>query len=94
MLSTSSQASWDNNFPYPQEVVATHLAKVVRDALDRGLETLEVTAEAEAAWVRFHEEKSAATLAECTPSYFNQEGRRTQTHPGNAAGARHRVATC
>ena len=30
MLSTSRQASWDNNFPYPQEVVATHLAKVVR----------------------------------------------------------------
>jgi cyclohexanone monooxygenase len=88
MLSTSRQASWDNNFPYPQEVVATHLAKVVRQALDRGMETLEVTAEAEADWVRFHEEKSAPlqeTWRECTPSYFNQEGRADQRIIRNGA---------
>jgi cyclohexanone monooxygenase len=88
MLSTSRQASWDNNFPYPQEVVATHLAKVVRDALDRGVESLEVTAEAEADWVRFHEEKSGPlqeTWRECTPSYFNQEGKADQRIMRNGA---------
>jgi cyclohexanone monooxygenase len=68
--------------------VATHLAKVVRDALDRGVETLEVTAEAEADWVRFHEEMSGPlqeTWRECTPSYFNQEGKADQRIMRNGA---------
>ena len=37
----------------------------------------EVTADAEAEWIRFHEEKSWPSHArwkDCTPSYFNQEG--------------------
>jgi cation diffusion facilitator CzcD-associated flavoprotein CzcO len=78
LLSTSRQASWDNNFPYPQEVVATHLATFLRWVLDNDVDTFEVTEEAEAAWVRFHEELSVElqkTWAECTPSYFNQEGK-------------------
>jgi cyclohexanone monooxygenase len=77
MLSTTRQASWENNFPFPQDVVATNLAKLIRHALDDGVATFEVTAEAEADWVRFHEEKSWQSHArwkECTPSYFNQEG--------------------
>jgi cyclohexanone monooxygenase len=76
-LSTTRQASWENNFPFPQDVVATHLAALIRMALDDGVATLEVTAEAEAEWVRFHEEKSTTShirWKECTPSYFNQEG--------------------
>ena len=78
LLSTSRQASWDNNFPYPQDVVATHLAKVIRQALDEGIDAFEVTAEAEADWVRYHEQMSGPlqeTWRECTPSYFNLEGR-------------------
>jgi cyclohexanone monooxygenase len=78
LLSTSRQASWDNNFPFPQEVVATHLAKLIRTLLDNGVDTIEVSAEAEADWVRFHEEMSVEmqkTWKECTPSYFNQEGK-------------------
>jgi cyclohexanone monooxygenase len=77
LLSTSRQASWDNNFPYPQEVVATHLAKLLREVLGRGIDTFEVTASAEADWVRYHQEMSGPlqeTWRECTPSYFNQEG--------------------
>jgi cyclohexanone monooxygenase len=38
---------------------------------------VEVTAEAENDWVRFHEEKSERMLQvwrDCTPSYFNNEG--------------------
>ena len=77
MLSTTRQSSWDNNFPFPQEIVATHLAKLIRKALDRGVDTVEVTAEAEADWVRYHEqlgERMFKVWQECTPSYFNQEG--------------------
>jgi cyclohexanone monooxygenase len=77
LLSTTRQASWENNFPFSQDVVATHLATLIRQALDEGVATIEVTEEAEADWVRFHEEKSWPSHArwkECTPSYFNQEG--------------------
>ena len=77
MLSTTRQASWENNFPFPQDVVATNLAKLIRYALDEGVATFEVTADAEAEWIRFHEEKSSPSHArwkDCTPSYFNQEG--------------------
>jgi cation diffusion facilitator CzcD-associated flavoprotein CzcO len=91
-LSTTRQASWDNNFPFPQQVVATHLAKIIRRALDDGVDTIEVTAEAEAEWVRFHEEKSAdmqKRWADCTPSYFNQEGRADErvVRNGNFGGS-------
>ncbi len=77
LLSTTRQASWENNFPFPQDVVATHLAALISGALDDGVATLEVTAEAEADWVCYHEEiswTSHARWKECTPSYFNQEG--------------------
>jgi cyclohexanone monooxygenase len=77
MLSTTRQASWDNNFPFPQEIVATHLAKLIRRAMDAGADTVEVTAEAETEWVRYHEmlgERGFKRWQECTPSYFNQEG--------------------
>ncbi|HWS45368.1 MAG TPA: NAD(P)/FAD-dependent oxidoreductase [Acidimicrobiia bacterium] len=77
MLSTTRQASWDNNFPFPQEIVATHLAKLIRRAMDAGADTVEVTAQAEADWVRYHEmlgERGFKRWQECTPSYFNQEG--------------------
>ena len=92
MLSTTRQASWDNNFPFPSDVVATHLAKLIRNALDGGVDTFEVTADAEADWVRFHEEKSAPLQErwqECTPSYFNQEGKADEriVRNGNFGGS-------
>ena len=45
-----------------------------RPRTERGLE---VTAEAEAAWVKFHEDNAEPMLRiwrDCTPSYFNNEG--------------------
>jgi cation diffusion facilitator CzcD-associated flavoprotein CzcO len=77
MLSSTRQASWDNNFPFSQEIVATHIARIIREAKDRNIDEVEVTAEAETDWVRFHEEKSQRMLQvwrDCTPSYFNNEG--------------------
>ena len=77
MISGTRQASWDNNFPYSQEIVATHIAEIIRYAKDHDIDQMEVTAEAEADWVSFHEERSVQLLAiwrDCTPSYFNNEG--------------------
>jgi cyclohexanone monooxygenase len=78
MLSTTRQGSWDNNFPFAQELVATNLAKLIHYAIDNDVDTFEVTEEAEAEWVRYHEERGAWIVkiwTECTPSYFNQEGK-------------------
>jgi cyclohexanone monooxygenase len=77
---TSRGSAQSSNFTHPYEGIATNIAYIVRQAEDRGAETVEVTAEAEAEWVRHHEELSVPTQktwAECTPSYFNQEGKVT-----------------
>jgi cyclohexanone monooxygenase len=82
-LSTGSrQGFWSNNFPHGQDEVARHIAYILRHAHDRNATTIEVTSDAENNWVRFHEEKSVDLLhkwLDCTPSYFNQEGKPSPT---------------
>jgi cyclohexanone monooxygenase len=57
---------------------ARHLAHVVSQCLESQVRAVEVTEEAEAAWVRtilslaIQREKFAA---ECTPGYYNNEGK-------------------
>jgi cyclohexanone monooxygenase len=90
-ISGTRQGSWDNNFPYSQEMVATHVAYIIREALDRHIDEVEVTAEAEAEWVAYHESKGAMWMTmwrDCTPSYFNSEGTNNQTNlrDGNFGG--------
>lgn len=78
MLSGTRQASWDNNFPFSQEIVATHLAQIIRTVLDRGMDSIEVSKQAEAEWVELHESRATRLLTawrDCTPSYFNNEGK-------------------
>jgi cyclohexanone monooxygenase len=92
MLSSTQQGSWDNDFPFSQEIVATHLALIFREALDHDIAQLEVTAEAEDDWVRFHEDKSQRMLEvwrDCTPRYFNNEGAHGQAvlRNGNFGGS-------
>jgi cyclohexanone monooxygenase len=88
MLSSTRQGSWDNNFPFSQEIVASHIAHIVREARARDIAAIEVTAEAEAAWVEFHEVRSdrlIATWRDCTPSYFNNEGKPSKAIARNGA---------
>jgi hypothetical protein len=58
---------------------AEHIAYVVQEFRRRELSALEVTAEAEAAWVQAFTELGSGParsfMAECTPGYFNNEGR-------------------
>ena len=56
---------------------AQHIAYVISRALERGLRTVEATAEAEAEWVDTVIEMGDRTIefAEtCTPGYYNNEG--------------------
>jgi cyclohexanone monooxygenase len=58
---------------------AVHVSHIIREVLARGKHEVEVSAEAEAAWVqeivRLAGTGAAAFLEECTPGYYNREGR-------------------
>ena len=57
---------------------AVHVSHIVKTVLERNAETVEVTAEAEEAWVqeiiRLAGTGATAFLEECTPGYYNREG--------------------
>jgi cation diffusion facilitator CzcD-associated flavoprotein CzcO len=71
------QGAFTVNYPHLLDEASTHVAHIVRHALETGLREIEVTAAAEDEWL--------ATLAEaardvrsfqeqCTPGYYNNEG--------------------
>ena len=65
------------NFPYMINEQAKQIAYVVQRALEEGIETLEVSEDAEEAWVQQVLERASgrAEFAEqCTPGYYNNEG--------------------
>ncbi|WP_328436473.1 NAD(P)/FAD-dependent oxidoreductase [Streptomyces sp. NBC_00444] len=66
------------NFVHVLDEQATHVAAVVRAARDRRALRVEPSAAAEAAWVATIRQKAADLYrfqAECTPGYYNNEGR-------------------
>ena len=79
ILSTT-QSPWGPNFPHMMNEQAIHIAYTIAEAMRRGV-SVEVTAEAEAAWVKHHEESAGPVIkawAECTPSFWNEEGKSSQ----------------
>ena len=58
---------------------AVHVSYVIGEVLKRGKDMVEVTAEAEDAWVKtimsFAGSEATAFLKECTPGYYNREGK-------------------
>jgi cation diffusion facilitator CzcD-associated flavoprotein CzcO len=72
------------NFPHMLEEQARHIADVIQRAKQMEVRSLEPTSEAEAEWVRTIREKSGISLQfhqECTPGYYNNEGK-----PGQGKG--------
>ena len=74
-----AQSGYTLNFPYLMDVQARHIAYVIAEALARGAQRVEATAEAEAEWCETIAKRGEAfdpTFAEqCTPSYYNSEGK-------------------
>ncbi|HET8711692.1 MAG TPA: NAD(P)/FAD-dependent oxidoreductase, partial [Spongiibacteraceae bacterium] len=62
-----------------------HIAYIIKEALARGVSAVEPSAEAEAAYVK-HIRETAVDLtdfqAECTPSYYNNEGAKVEDEKG------------
>ena len=75
---SNPQAGFTANYPHMLNEQARHVAYLVSQAQERQATRLEVTAEAEAAWIETI--KSLAVLRqryleECTPGYYNNEGK-------------------
>ena len=73
-----TQTGFTVNFTHMLGETGKHLAFVIKRALDEGIQTLEVSEEAEAGWVDTI--LSNANLGgdfqqNCTPSYYNNEGK-------------------
>jgi cation diffusion facilitator CzcD-associated flavoprotein CzcO len=75
---SNAQSGFTVNFPHMLNEQAKHLAYVVKHALDQEVRAVEVSEEAEAAWV-----ETIVSLARngldyleaCTPGYYNNEGK-------------------
>ncbi|GIF16635.1 flavin-containing monooxygenase [Actinoplanes teichomyceticus] len=66
------------NFVHVLQEQATHIAAVIAEAARRGARRIEPTAEAEQRWVDTIRETAPDTFtfqADCTPGYYNGEGR-------------------
>ncbi len=78
------------NVPHALNEQAKHVRYILEQARDRGAEVIEVTAEAEQAWIDEMKDKArlgARFYAECTPGYYNNEGKPGDNPVGFFAGA-------
>lgn len=76
ILGVAQGASLISNIPHNFVEGAAAISAVVKHALDEGAEQVEVTAEAEDAWVHMLETGEGRILGnpDCTPGYYNNEG--------------------
>ena len=75
---STGQSGFSANFPHMLNEQSQHLAYIIRHAVDRQVRTLEASADAESAWVDTVVKLSVmrdAFLKECTPGYYNNEGK-------------------
>ncbi|KCZ54511.1 flavin-containing monooxygenase [Hyphomonas chukchiensis] len=74
----TTQAGFTANYPHLLDEQARQIAYLVTEAQKRQARVFEVTAEAEESWVEEIVRKSALRekfLEECTPGYYNNEGK-------------------
>ena len=72
-----AQSGLTVNFPYMLNEQGKHLAYIIARALGQGLESVEVSAEAESEWVDTILRLAQGTVGfsqGCTPGYYNNEG--------------------
>jgi len=72
------QSGFSANFPHMINEQSKHIAYVIQNAMERQARTVEPSAEAEQAWVDTIVKLAImreAFLKECTPGYYNNEGK-------------------
>ena len=82
-----TQAGFTANYPHGLLEQAIHIAYVIRESMNRQARTVEVSADAEQAWVdeivklaRINDD----FLSGCTPGYYNNEGKVSERSRKNA----------
>ena len=74
---SATQGAFTVNYPHLLTEVAQHISYIIDQARQQGAEVVEVTPDAEQAWVDTIIEKArdgAAFQDACTPGYYNNEG--------------------
>ena len=82
-----SQSGMSVNFPHMLDEQSKHLAYMIAECAKRGIATIEATADAEHRWVDTVLGMSAARrkfLEQCTPGFYNNEGRASAVADRNA----------
>jgi cyclohexanone monooxygenase len=77
MVMTTQQSGQSANFQHMLDEQSQHIAHILGQVKQRGLATLEASAEAEDAWVATilrYAQGRRDYLASCTPGYYNNEG--------------------
>jgi cyclohexanone monooxygenase len=80
----NQQSGFTVNYPHALSEQSQHIAYIVKQARDRGVRRIEVSEAAEAAWVQTIislARLGQSFLEECTPGYYNNEGK-----PGERSG--------
>ena len=75
---SNSQSGFTANFPHMLNAQSQHMAYVIKEAGERQVRTLEPTEESEKAWVQTIIDVAMMRqqfLEECTPGYYNNEGK-------------------
>jgi cyclohexanone monooxygenase len=81
VIGSSRQSATSFNIPHRARRQATHAVAMIEKVISSGFRSMEVTPEAELAWAEVLEvvgrnaKDTAAAMRECTPSYYNNEGR-------------------
>jgi cyclohexanone monooxygenase len=73
-----TQGGFTANYPHLLHEASSHVAHIVRSAVESGIRELEATAEAEDEWLRTLAENARNVRSfqeQCTPGYYNNEGR-------------------
>jgi cyclohexanone monooxygenase len=75
---SNTQSGFTVNFPHMLNEQSKHLAYIIRQAIERDAAVVEVTQEAEDAWVQTILDLAQFNLQfleSCTPGYYNNEGK-------------------
>lgn len=83
-----AHGGYTTSYTHSFDVKAKHLSYIIEECLKKGAKTVEVTKEAEQAWVdeiiRVYRNQAAFNAA-CTPGYYNNEGQPSQLAAQNSS---------
>ena len=90
LIFSLQQSGFTANFPHALDEQSRHAAYILRHALDHDVDTVEVSQEAEDAWVQTIIEMAQFNLdflESCTPGYYNNEGKPSERGSATASTA-------